>query len=343
MNLKIKKIADFPTSTYNSTRYDPLTIYVAGSMWNRKEIIKDGSGIYSAQGVLHSIKDGRIESATTDSDMLYIVEKISADILFLGAKTEKNAFQLFSISENKVLQKRSDLIGGGCYGTMFTEESQELIMNTRKGYLQIVDPSSLTIKKSERITEPNIQLWQLYFDSAKNIIYTSDYLGNLYKISKETLKIISQESLMNHYCHLDNHSNYPSLWGLSGNDQFLFGGDRFGGITIFDKKSLQIVKSFRMRKDGDLVYDPKTKMPSQEVESIMSLKSIGNEHFIFGSRWGNVFLCDLDGNIEKILNVPMGIQKENSPFTMEYSSVENMTEILVTFGDGQVYSIINTN
>lgn len=343
MKLKIKKIADFPTSTYNSVRYDPSTIFVAGSMWNRKEVLKHSSGIYSAQGVLHSISKDKIESLKTDSNMLYIVEKISNDILFLGAKTEKNAFQLFSIPEQKVIKEKNDPVGGGCYGTMFAKESHELIMNTRNGYLQIVDPYSLEVKKSEKITEPGIQLWQLYFDQAENIIYTSDYLGNLYKINKKTLRIIGKTSLSNHYRHLDNYNNHPSLWGLSGNNELLFGGDRFGGVTIFDKSSLQIVNNFRIKKNGEIVHNPKIRTPSHEVESIMSLKTLDNEHFICGSRWGNIFLCDLEGNIEKILNVPMGIQKENSPFTMEHSSLNNKLEILVTFGDGQVFSILNSN
>lgn len=339
MKLEINQIADFPTSTYNSTRYNQSTIFVAGSMWNRKEVKKEGSGVYSAQGILYIVTDGKMESIKTNSDMLYIVEKISADILFLGAKTQKNAFQLFSISKNKIVQKKNDLTGGGCYGTMFTAKTNELIMNTRNGYLQIVDPFSFIVKKSTKITEPGIQLWQVYFDDVNNIIYSSDYFGNLYKIDKETLRVIKKESLFNHYHHLDNHNNPPSLWGLSGNNDFLFGGDRFGGITFFDKNDLQIVKNFRIKINGEVVNDPAKGIPSNEIESIMSLKMIDEQHFIFGSRWGNVFLCDLQGSFTKILSVPMGIQKENSPFTMEHSFFNGKTEVLVTFGDGQVFSI----
>jgi hypothetical protein len=140
------------------------------------------------------------------------------------------------------------------------------------------------------------------------------------------------------YEHNDNYDNPPSLWGLSSQGNLIVGGDRFGGINIWDKE-LNLLKHFRIKKDGTVINDPLEDFPSSDMESVMSLRMLDDTHFLFGSRWGNLFLSDLDGNIEKILNVPMGIQKENSAFTMEQIPIPEGMEILVTFGDGQVYSV----
>ena len=338
MNPQIQQICDLTSSTYHSVKYQENTFYIAGSTWNRKTVRKSGEGIHSAQGVLSCICDGNVQSFLMDSDMLYTVEILSPELLFLGAKTEKNAFQLFSLSQQKVIQQQHDTRGGGCYVSCYLPQERELLVNTRNGILHLIDSTTLFVKESMQITPLGIRLWVLDYDKNEEIIYTADYAGTLYKIQKKGLKILKKICLLDLYCSRDNHGNPPSLWGLSSGKGTTIGGDRFGGVTIFNE-DLRIQNHYRLLKNGDILTDPLQKVPSSEVESIMSLKRIDDQHFLFGSRWGNVFLGDIQGNVQKILTVPMGIQKENSAFTMEYADTPNgIVEILVTFGDGQVYS-----
>lgn len=339
IKLKIKKLVDLQTSTYHTARYDAHTLFVAGSDWDRKNVVKPIDKGF-AKGVLFRLEDYKITSFPMDTDMLYIVEVISDDILFLGAKTEKNTFQTFSIKEGKIIKQKSDFQGGGCYGTLYIPSQKELLMNTRNGYLQTVDIETLEIKKSAKITPEGVRLWQIHYVEDKNIIYTSDYLGNLYKIEKKGLKILKKVSLFDIYKHNDNHNNPPSLWGLSYQNGKVVGGDRFGGVTIWDS-DLNMISHMRIKKDMRIITDPTSKFLSSEMESVMSAKMLNDEYFLIGTRWGNVFLINLRGEIKKIINAPMGIQKENSAFTMEKVSAPNGIEILITFGDGQIYSVIS--
>lgn len=338
MQLRVTQIADLPTSTYHTARYHKNIIFVAGSDWQRKTVPKTQGHMHSAQGLLYRIDDEGIQSFSSDTDMLYIVEVLSKDTLFLGAKTHKNTFQLFSISEQKVIRQKSDEKGGGCYGTLFLTHENELLMNTRNGWLQIIDSTTLKIKESKQITKAGERLWQIHYDEANEVIYTTDYNGTLYKIKKKGLEIVKQNSLLDLYRHNDNHGNPPSLWGISLVGNILVGGDRFGGISLWDEQ-LHLMWNYRLKKDREIVYDPRYRFPSSEMESVMCLRMLDETHFLFGSRWGNVFLGDLFGKVEKVLNVPMGIQKENSAFAMERIVTAEGVEMLVTFGDGQVYSI----
>lgn len=338
IKLKIKKIASLPTSTYHTTRYDQQTIFVAGSNWDRKKVQKPKKDGF-AKGVLFRIHEDEITNFPMNTDMLYIVDVVSPNFLFLGAKTKKNTFQLFSVKDKKVVKQKSDLHGGGCYGTLYINSQKELLMNTRNGYLQTVDIETLETKESVKITPKGERLWQIQYVEDQDIIYTSDYLGNLYKIQKKGFKIIKKVSLFDIYKHNDNHGNPPSLWGLSYHNGTIVGGDRFGGITLWDA-DLNLISHRRIKKDMSTVKDPSFQFPSSEMESIMSAKMINDEYFLIGSRWGNVFLLNLDGEIKKIIDVPMGIQKENSAFTMDQVLNPLGIEILITFGDGQIYSVL---
>ncbi|MDR0860561.1 MAG: hypothetical protein LBO09_06390 [Candidatus Peribacteria bacterium] len=342
MKFEIKKIVDIPTSTYHTAKYGEDNFFIAGSNWNRKSVQKGNEPLFSAQGRLYHYGAGKVVSFPTDTDMLYIVEVISKDLLFLGAKTEKNTFQLFSLSQKKVIKQQSDPQGGGCYGTLYLPENQELLMATRNGFLQTVDIASLKVKKSVQITPSGVRLWGIYYDTSEGNIYTGDYLGTLYKIRKDGFTIEKKVCLYDLYKHYDNHDNPPSLWGLSYQNGKIIGGDRFGGITIWDK-DLHQQDHYRLKKDGTLILDPLQKIPSCEVESVMSLKMVDDQHFLLGSRWGNVFLGDTQRTLQKILTVPMGIQKENSAFTMERLDHNDGIEILITFGDGQVYALTSVS
>lgn len=129
------------------------------------------------------------------------------------------------------------------------------------------------------------------------------------------------------------------MWGLSYHNGTIVGGDRFGGITIWDA-DLNLISHRRLKKDMSIIKDPSLQFLSSEMESIMSVKMINDEYFLVGSRWGNVFLLNLDGEIKKIIDVPMGIQKENSAFTMDKVLTPLGIEIFITFGDGQIYSVL---
>ena len=338
IKLKIKKIAFLPTSTYHTTRYDQKTVFIAGSDWDRKKIQKPKKDGF-AKGVLFRVNDDGITTFPMNTDMLYIVEVVSQNILFLGAKTEKNTFQLFSVKDETVIKQKSDLQGGGCYGTLYVHNQKELLMNTRNGYLKNVDIETLKTKESVKITPKNERLWQIHYVEEQDIIYTSDYLGNLYKIQKQGFKIIKKVSLFDIYKHNDNHGNPPSLWGLSYHNGIIIGGDRFGGITVWDN-DLNLISHKRLKKDMSIIKNPNLQFPSSEMESIMSVKMINDKYFLIGSRWGNVFLLNLVGGIKKIIDVPMGIQKENSAFTMDKVITPSGIEIFITFGDGQIYSVL---
>ncbi len=334
---KIKHLVSLPSSTYHTIRYDSKTIFVGGSDWNREKIPKSQKENF-AKGVLFRICQDNVETLHLDSDMIYCVNQISNNLLFLGAKTEKNSFQIFSIKDKKIIKQKDDPKGLGCYETLFIEEKKELLMSTRNGYLQIVDVKTLSIKESTQITKTD-RLWSILFVDKKDIIFASDYAGNLYKIRKKGLKVIKKISLLDLYKHKDNHSNYPSLWGLSYFEDIIISGDRFGGITIWDE-DLNMKDHLRIKKDLSTITDPKLRLDSSEVESIMSVAIIDKNNFLAGTRWGNVLLINKDKKIEKIISVPMGIQKENSAFTMNKSSTsKGDCEVLITFGDGQIYSI----
>lgn len=338
MKLNILQITDLPTSTYHTAKYDSQHYYIAGSDRERKKIIKTKSWVHSAQWILYHINGIETLAYKMDTDMLYIVEVISPDILFLWSKIGKNTFQLFSISQKKIIKQKTDKRGNGCYGTLYSPEHNELIMNTRNGILQIVDANDLTIKDYIKLTPWGERLWQIYYDKKNDIIFTSDYLGHVYKVQKTWLHLIKQAWLSDLYNHNDNHDLPASIWWLAYHNDKVVTWDRFWWVTIRDD-DLNILSHYRLKRDGTHVTDPHQLLNSSEMESIMSLKILDEQYFLLGTRWWNVFLCDMIGNLEKILSVPMGIQKENSAFTMERVDIAGWVEVLITFWDGQVYSV----
>lgn len=310
MMTKIRYKLRFPTSVYAAEEIGN-TLYVGGSIWDRRKILYTKEIAKKAKGVLFILKNQQPDKVIFFSHMVYSIVNLPNKLLFVGCKDAKGAFNLVN-RKGEIIKQKDDKIGKGVYNAIYSKK--EIICTTRSGKLVSID-TKLNIQKKLQLTKA--RLWSL--DSDNKNIYAGNYDGTLYIVDRAKFKLIGKINLKALYPGDKRLKKGfgPSLWGLKSIANNIITGNRWGDIAIFNKK-LQLKKRISVKED------------------ISCIEQLSKQILLIGTRYGKLYALNLKtSKLSKITQIRPVLQEENAVWGMAQAK----NGVLVCFADGFVCKI----
>jgi len=318
--IKLEYKLKFPCSTYSAYEIGNK-LYVGGSDWNRRKILYTHKIAMTAKGILHILKKTKEKQGFVKEkelifpNMVYPIVKLSKNLLFVGLKLGKKTFNIIDL-EGNILKQKDDKIGNGVYGIEFNKNKNELIIATRTGKLEIIDASSLKIKKRIQISPKRTRLWSMKLDKKNQLLYLGDYNGKLYIIDRKKLKTIRKFDMIKLYkSHKKLKKGFaPALWAIEILGNKLFLGTRWGDIFVTDR-NLNLEEKIKIGED------------------VTYIKKLSKSGVLVATRYGKLLTLNLKNHkIKKILEIKPSLQKENAIWNI----VSIRKGFLVCFADGHI-------
>jgi len=303
-------------------------LYVGGSDWDRRKVLYTKNIAKAAKGIVR-ILEGTSKGFNNFNKkkeiffphMVYVITELPNKKLFIGCKSIEGSLNIINL-EGNIIKQKDDPVGKGVYDAIFNNKEKEIVVTTRSGKLELIDPTTLEIKKKLQLAKAGTRLWPVALDEKDQRIYVGDYDGNLYIVDRDrfTKKNVTTFDLKNFYTgdRRLKEGISPSLWGLEVTNKNIFLGSRWGDVFVLDS-DLNINKRINIG------------------EAVTCIKNLSSIEILVGSRYGKLFELNIQANkLTKIIEIKPVLQKENAIWGMEVVK----DGILVCFADGIICKIV---
>lgn len=306
-------------SVYEAVPLDESTLLIGGTSWDRTRSAFT-STTRESTGRLWRAKLGLNSTVT---DLLELPAMVNAIIplertIFVGCKRSEQAFNLLD-QEFNFIRTVDDPVGGGTYNAHLCIRTGLIVVATRNGFLQRLDPQTLTMVDWTQFKTNGSRMWSI--TQLENGHYVcGDYSGSFYVVDLG-LQLMHQYSVRDFLSPVlpEEQRQYdPSVFGLvSNHNNQLVVSMRWGQISWFeqDGSSLRLLSSLVI---------------PEEIVQIAQSSNSGNLYI--GTRSGRLLCYRGYGQPEELYYFSPSYQSDNAVWSIFCAK----GVVVAAFADGQV-------